>query len=136
MRTVHQWLNEYGDSHRNDTNKALHWICVPVILWSVVGLLWTLPIPHSMRTIGPGVNWGSVAIAGALAYYAVLSVPLTLGVLPLLLAMFWSITLLDRAEFPPVWTLCALSFVLAWIGQFMVMRSKANVRLFLRTSSS
>jgi uncharacterized membrane protein YGL010W len=119
MRTVHQWLNEYGDSHRNATNKALHWICVPVIVWCVIGLLWSLPIPPGMRTMGPGVNWGSIVVVAALVYYATLSVPLALGVLPLLLAMLWSIALLERSELLPVWMACALVFVLAWIGQFI-----------------
>ncbi|MDG1781904.1 MAG: DUF962 domain-containing protein, partial [Flavobacteriales bacterium] len=26
-----QWLDAYGKSHQNPTNKAFHWICVPVI---------------------------------------------------------------------------------------------------------
>lgn len=29
MRTVEQWLQEYGESHRDSTNKRLHWICMP-----------------------------------------------------------------------------------------------------------
>ena len=39
MRTVTQWLDEYGDSHRNVVNKRLHWLCVPAIVISVIGLL-------------------------------------------------------------------------------------------------
>jgi uncharacterized membrane protein YGL010W len=49
MRTADQWLDEYGSSHRNPTNEALHWICVPVILWCVLGLLWITPFPSSIR---------------------------------------------------------------------------------------
>src|SRR5689334_16275628 len=29
MRTMHQWLDEYGASHRNPINELVHWICVP-----------------------------------------------------------------------------------------------------------
>ena len=29
MRTVTDWLGEYGSSHANPTNKLLHWLCVP-----------------------------------------------------------------------------------------------------------
>ena len=46
MRTVDQWLEEYGESHRNPANKLLHWICVPIIVVSLVGLLWYLPVPQ------------------------------------------------------------------------------------------
>ena len=45
MRSVHDWLDEYGESHRNPANKTLHWICVPLILLSLIGLLWSIPVP-------------------------------------------------------------------------------------------
>ncbi|MGB5587430.1 MAG: Mpo1-like protein, partial [Gammaproteobacteria bacterium] len=34
MKPVQQWLDEYGESHQNPTNKIIHWICVPVIALS------------------------------------------------------------------------------------------------------
>ncbi len=43
MRTVEQWLDEYGESHRNAINKTLHWICVPSSCVSLIGLLWSVP---------------------------------------------------------------------------------------------
>ena len=51
MRGTEQWLSEYGDSHRSAANKLLHWICVPVIVWCVVGLLWSLPVPQALSLI-------------------------------------------------------------------------------------
>ncbi len=38
MRNVEQWLQEYGESHCHPVNKALHWICVPLIVAAVLGL--------------------------------------------------------------------------------------------------
>jgi len=32
MRSIHDWLNEYGESHQNPINKMIHWICVPLII--------------------------------------------------------------------------------------------------------
>ena len=119
MRTAGQWLDDYGDSHRNRTNKALHWICVPVIAWCVLGLLWSLPVPAGMRALHPAANWGSIAVLAALLYYSVLSLRLMLGVLPLLLAFLWSIEQVDRSQAVPLWSVCVLLFVLAWIGQFV-----------------
>ena len=119
MRTAGQWLDDYGDSHRNRTNKALHWICVPVIAWCVLGLLWSLPVPAGMRALHPAANWGSIAVLAALLYYSVLSLRLMLGVLPLLLAFLWSIDQVDRLQAVPLWSICVLLFVLAWIGQFV-----------------
>ena len=45
MRSIHDWLNEYGESHQNPINKMIHWICVPLIMLSLMGLLWTIPTP-------------------------------------------------------------------------------------------
>jgi uncharacterized membrane protein YGL010W len=33
-------FERYGTHHRNPLNKAVHWICVPLIVWSVLGLLY------------------------------------------------------------------------------------------------
>ena len=101
MRTAAQWLDDYGDSHRHHANKALHWICVPVIAWCVLGLLWSLPFPGGVRALHPEANWASFAVLAALFYYALLSVRLALGALLLLLAMLWSIGLIDRSSAVP-----------------------------------
>ena len=119
MRTIDQWLEEYGDSHRNPRNKALHWICVPIIVWCVLGLLWSLPFPRGIHQLHPAVNWGSVTALAALIYYAVLSARLALGVLPVLLGFLWSIDRLDRTTAAPLWSICVLLFAIAWVGQFV-----------------
>lgn len=119
MRSAAKWLDDYGVSHRNPTNKVLHWICVPVIVWCVVGLLWSLPFPRTLGAQSPIANWGTLAVLAALIYYALLSVPLALGALPVLLAMLWSIDRFERSAPLPLWSACVALFVLAWIGQFI-----------------
>jgi uncharacterized membrane protein YGL010W len=119
MRSAAEWLDDYGISHRNPTNKLLHWICVPVIVWCVIGLMWCLPFPAAVRGAIPAANWGSLGALAALVYYAFLSVPLALGALPVFLAMLWSIDQLQRTVAVPLWSICAVLFVLAWIGQFI-----------------
>ena len=116
MRSVNQWLDDYGDSHRNRTNKLLHWICVPVIVWCVIALLWALPTTADVPAV---LNWAVLAVAAALAYYTMLSPPLALGALALLIAMLLSIFLIERAGMGPVWRIGTILFVLAWIGQFI-----------------
>ena len=44
MRSAQTWFDEYGESHRNPTNKTIHWICVPLIYWSVYAALTALPL--------------------------------------------------------------------------------------------
>ena len=119
MRTAAQWLDDYGDSHRDPTNKVLHWICVPVIVWCVLGLLWSLPFPDIMRARHPLMNWATVAVLAALLYYSLLSLRLALGAAPLLLAGLWSFEQLDHLPGTPLWSICAGLFVIAWVGQFI-----------------
>jgi uncharacterized membrane protein YGL010W len=119
MRTAAQWLDDYGESHRNPTNKALHWICVPVIAWCVMGLLWSVPFPGTLRALHPAVNWAGVAVVAALLYYAALSPRLALGAAPLFLLALWSINSVAQSSALPLWGVCLILFVAAWIGQFI-----------------
>ncbi|HEY8365754.1 MAG TPA: Mpo1-like protein, partial [Bacteroidia bacterium] len=48
MRAIDSLLNEYGESHQNKTNKLIHWICVPVIFWTITGLLWGIKFPFTI----------------------------------------------------------------------------------------
>ncbi|HEV2230251.1 MAG TPA: Mpo1-like protein [Steroidobacteraceae bacterium] len=118
MRTVAEWLGEYGASHQNPTNKLLHWLCVPPIVLSVMGLLWSLPVPAAFLAASPWLNWATLAVAAALVYYFALSAALAAGALLaflVLLAVTHSL-----AQLPwPLWLTSLAIFVVAWIGQFV-----------------
>ena len=117
MRGTAYWFDEYAVSHRHPVNKALHWICVPLIVWSLIGLLWSLPAPG--RTDLDYANWASYAVAAAVLYYGVLSMPLALGLLPVLAAMLFSVDALSQLAHVPLWAVSAGVFVVAWAGQFV-----------------
>jgi uncharacterized membrane protein YGL010W len=109
MRTMHQWLDEYGASHRNDTNELIHWICVPTIALTVVGFLWA---------ISPWLNWATIGVAFWIAYYCVLSPSLGIGATLCLVAMLFIVRWMDTLPWP-LWLSCLVIFVVAWIGQFI-----------------
>jgi uncharacterized membrane protein YGL010W len=118
MRSVNTWLDEYGVSHQNPTNKRLHWICVPAIVLSVFGLLWEIPVPKAVSTISPWLNWATLFACAALVYYLLLSPALALGialVFALLLLLVQSLSGLPW----PLWLSSLAIFVVAWIGQFI-----------------
>lgn len=118
MRSVTQWLGEYGESHQNPTNKLLHWLCVPPIVLSVMGLLWSLPVPAAFAALSPWLNWATLSAAAAVVYYFALSPPLAVGVL---LAFLLLLGITDSlAQLPwPLWVTSLAIFVVAWIGQFI-----------------
>ncbi|HNC31482.1 MAG TPA: DUF962 domain-containing protein, partial [Cyclobacteriaceae bacterium] len=43
MKKIDALFLEYGESHQNPTNKTIHWICVPLIFFSIVGLIASIP---------------------------------------------------------------------------------------------
>jgi uncharacterized membrane protein YGL010W len=123
MRPVDLLFDRYGGFHRNRANKAIHWVCVPLIVWSVLGLLWSA---------APMAAY--VAIAAALGFYLWLSVPLALGMAAVLAAMLYALTWLGEHTL----VVAAVTFVAAWIGQFVghaIERSRPSfledVRSFL-----
>lgn len=102
MRNLQQWLDEYSESHRNMINKRIHWLCVPAILFSLVGMSWHLSTIMTIALIGL-----------TLLFYARLSLPLLMAMSILMLIMVLLI------NWMPVGAGFFIGlFVVAWIGQF------------------
>jgi uncharacterized membrane protein YGL010W len=118
MRTVRDLLGEYGASHENPTNELLHWICVPLIVLTLFGLLWSVPVPTLFASISPWVNWATVAAFAALLYYLTLSPRLAAGVL-IAFAVLLAITQWLATLPWPLWLTSITIFGIGWIGQFI-----------------
>jgi uncharacterized membrane protein YGL010W len=122
MKTVDQWLDEYGDSHKNATNKLIHWICIPLIMFSLFGMLWAIPVPSQFTKISPLLNWSSLILALALIFYIRLSIPLFFGFVLISLGIVFGNNALYNlvGNNPAIQVLvCLAIFVLAWVGQFI-----------------
>ena len=104
VRKVDELLERYGEFHRNPVNKIVHWICVPLIVWSLLGMLWAA---------APLIAY--LAIGAAMAFYLWLSVPLALGMLAVVAVMVYPLTLLGTQAL----VVSVTVFVAAWIGQFI-----------------
>ena len=52
MKSIQTWLSEYGESHQNPTNKQVHFICVPFIFLTIVGLFYSIKLPLELPAIG------------------------------------------------------------------------------------
>lgn len=118
MRDINDWLTEYGSSHRNPTNKLLHWICVPPIVLTVLGFISLVPVPAGLAATWPGFSWVFPAVLLALVYYWLLSPSLALGMIPVFLGLLWLLAALASLPWP-LWATCLTVFVIAWIGQFI-----------------
>ena len=123
MRTVDALIEEYGESHRNPTNKAIHWFCVPAIFFSTVGLFWSipqgplagvLPSPYS-----PFLNWASIGLLLTTCWYWRMSVSLALGMAAISIGMLALCVGATAATAMPLWQTSLIIFVVAWVGQFI-----------------
>ena len=119
MRKIDQLLSEYGESHQNVTNKTIHWICVPLIFFSAMGLIASIPSGLVQSYLGPGnpyANWATVALLLAIAYYVSLSITLAIGMALFGLAcLFIDKTIVESGL--SLWLVSLIIFVVAWIGQ-------------------
>lgn len=114
MKTPDEWFEQYGASHQNPINKMIHWVCIPLIVLSVIGLLWSIPSPFA----NPWINFGTLTIAAAVGWYTLVSPRLALGMAAFstvcVLAVAWLATLTV-----PLWIISLVIFVAAWIVQFI-----------------
>jgi len=132
MKSVQQWLDEYGESHQNATNKAFHWVCVPLIMLSLVGLLWSIPTPESWATFAFPLNWGSIFVVGMMLYYMFLSFPLALGMVVVGAGLIYgNYFLVQINPFAQYWQFCLAIFALAWVGQFIGHKIEGKKPSFL-----
>jgi len=117
-KSIQQWLDEYGESHQNKTNKRIHWFCVPQIVWTVMAALYVIPVPQFMAQFGPHLNWTTLVSVFAVAFYVRLSIPLAIGMAGFLAACY-GIILAFVSAFPGYLLWFALIwFVVLWALQF------------------
>jgi uncharacterized membrane protein YGL010W len=104
-RTIDTLLAQYGESHRNPVNELIHCVCVPLIVFSLLGLVWSV---HPVAAL---------AVSGwSLWYYFRLSPPFALGMLAMALVMLGVLAIMPRYTVLPV---SIVVFIVAWIGQFI-----------------
>ena len=117
MKTINDWFDEYGESHQHSINKRIHWVCVPAILWSSIGILWYF---------SPALTLFLMALT--LFFYARLSLKIAITMtalyLPILLIISSiSIILLELSMFV---------FFVAWLFQFIGHKIEGKKPSFLK----
>lgn len=120
MRTAQQWFDDYAVSHQNKTNQIIHYLCVPLIFFSVIGLFMSIPTGFLENTFGlynPLLeNWAVVFGIISLIFYIRLGfwyfAQMLFFLLIAIIGNYWlsnNINLLYAS---------IVIFVVAWIGQF------------------
>ncbi|WP_299159309.1 Mpo1-like protein [uncultured Tenacibaculum sp.] len=120
MKTLQQWFDEYAVSHQNETNISIHYICVPAIFFSIVGIFMSIPsqfLSNLLQLNNPFIeNWATVALLLVLLFYLRLSFSMFLKMLIFSILCIVGNFYLGK-HVPLLYTSIAI-FVIAWIGQF------------------
>lgn len=136
MKNAHQWFAEYGESHKNSTNKLIHWICVPTIFFSVIGLLASIPANFLQElfpaAIAPYVHFGTLLILIGSLFYLTMSFTIFVGMLVVSALVLLGNAWISQSFSTPLWLICLVLFVAAWIGQFVGHEIEGKKPSFLK----
>lgn len=120
MKTAQEWFDEYAISHQNRTNQLIHYICVPAIFFSIIGLLMSIPnnfLKNIFELHNPLIeNWATPVGILIAFFYLLLGfwhfIQMIFFILLTIIGNFWlgnNVNLLYAS---------ITIFVIAWIGQF------------------
>jgi len=130
---LQKWFDNYSADHRDGLNKRIHFVCVPLIFFSVLGLA-------SLAGINLGTGQDSTQVRITLAYLLVLaafifyarhSVPLFFGIAVFSFICLLAIDRILNQNVFPAWAVFTVIFVAAWIGQFMGHKHEGKKPSFL-----
>jgi len=152
MKNIQDWFSEYGESHQNKTNKLIHWICIPLIFWSIIALLSLIPDTLLNVFNNPFINdlihWGTFVIFLGLLFYLRLSISIFLGMLVfsilVLLDVYLTVYLFEAHKYWGLFKslemdgdlflliLSTVVFIGSWILQFIGHKIEGKKPSFLK----
>ena len=119
-QNIHDWLNAYGKSHQNPTNKAIHWLCVPAITFTLLGLLSLVNYSFMINNGNYNINLATVLIIIAIFFYLRLSISLSIGMIIFTRICINFINIFSETySNQELFKYYIITFVIAWIGQFI-----------------
>ena len=113
MRALADYIEEYSESHKNQTNILIHKICVPAIMFSLLGILKALPVPADWPV---WIDWSNLAILASLISYSFFK---NFRVILAIIVMVVPMILILESLRPRFFVLSVVIFIVAWIGQFI-----------------
>jgi uncharacterized membrane protein YGL010W len=120
MRTLQNYFEEYAISHQNPTNKLIHYLCVPAIFFSIVGLIMVIPgffLKGFTKGIAPFIeNWAFLVLIFVVLFYLRLS-----KLVAFKIAVFSLVCLVLNyfiSQHVSLWFFSLIVFAIAWLGQF------------------
>lgn len=133
MKKIDSLLNEYGESHKNKTNKFIHWIFVPLIYLSIVGLVRSIPsdLLSNEYLSENYLNWASITVLLVMIYYLSMSFMLTLGMTIFSFICLYICNTLILLNLSLIW-ISVVIFTVSWVFQFIGHKIEGKKPSFLK----
>ncbi|HUR62322.1 MAG TPA: Mpo1-like protein [Candidatus Thermoplasmatota archaeon] len=116
MKSLQDQMATYAAYHQAGSNKAIHFLFVPLIVWSGMGLL---SVPGAIVVGGLAVTLAHVAALALLAYYLRLDFPLGLAMVALFTFLLVTALQVRDAAGAMALPFFAGVFVLSWAAQLV-----------------
>jgi uncharacterized membrane protein YGL010W len=116
-RSLSYWLDRYALTHRNRYNIRIHFICVPLIFFTVIALLDAVRIFALTPTITFTAAW--ILIFAALVFYARISLKTALLMGSIAIVFLMASESLYGIFGSDFFVTSGVMFALAWVGQFV-----------------
>lgn len=133
MRKIDLLFAEYAESHRNSTNKLIHWICVPLIFWTILGFISLIPAPHFCAPY-----FGCTSLVSLIAVILVTLFYLRLSLL-IGFIMIFAMLLMEHLAYAvnihlgnKSWMIFLAVFIITWILQFVGHKIEGKKPSFLK----
>lgn len=132
MRKIEQLFAEYTESHQNKTNKLIHWICVPLIFFSIAGFISLIPSPHFCANYFGCISIASIVVITLVSlFYFRLSWRIGIIMLIIIFLIEHSLYLVN-INFKNSWLIYLTIFVITWIFQFIGHKIEGKKPSFLK----
>ncbi len=117
-RRIDRLLDEFRENHRNILNRLLHFIAMPLLVWSILAFLVSLPLSHVLDGM-PFLTWASLPAVLAVLCCLALSWPLAAGMTVFLAMCFVAIAAYQTWGGVPLWQFAITLFLISWLLLFI-----------------
>ena len=117
-KDIFDWLNDYNSYHKNKTNKLIHWFYIPLIIFSLFGLL-SLTSEYHISYQGYNITLLHILIILSILFYLRLSLSISIG---MLLFSIMIKSLVEQLDFIPLngqLYFYLFIFIAGWTMQFL-----------------
>jgi hypothetical protein len=129
--TADEWADRYGELKSSGPRAASAWLGIPLVVTSLVGMLWSAPLPANLADHSPALNFATFFLMATFVYYCVLSLPLAFGGLLFLIVAALPSAWLASAGLP-LWPIASALFAPAFCWQLLESRRATGRLLIVR----